>query len=261
MEVAAPAGSRWKRLFSGPRRREETQTALARVGQLVQSAESSGLAPEIENAHRILITRPDPAAAWEEFQRRSPEFYGLLGEIVQLAGEDHAAAGFLPTELIEQVARHPLDDSFRTVSLRGYQAFGARFALAQRRVIVGDEMGLGKTIQAIAVIAHLRSTGASRFLVACPASVLVNWTREIRERSALLAYRLHGPERAVNQRIWERDGGVAVTTLDSLHTLDVAPEVSVDQLIIDEAHFVKNPKPAAHGPWPPGRGASTGCSS
>jgi hypothetical protein len=91
VQVAAPTGSRWKRLFAGPRRREETQTALARVRRLVQAAESSGLAAGIENAHRILDTRPDLAAAWDEFQRRSPEFYGLLGEIVQLAGDDHAA--------------------------------------------------------------------------------------------------------------------------------------------------------------------------
>ena len=152
-----------------------------------------------------------------------------------------AAVGFLSAELIEQISAHPLDDSLRRVALRGYQAFGARFALARRRVVLGDEMGLGKTIQAIAVLAHLGSIGKQHFLVACPASVLVNWTREINERSALRAYRLHGAERDGNQRMWERAGGVAVTTLDSMHTLAVPAEVTVHQLVIDEAHYVKNP--------------------
>ena len=46
-----------------------------------------------------------------------------------------------------------------TASLRGYQSFGARFALVQRKVIIGDEMGLGKTVEALAVLAHLRSQG------------------------------------------------------------------------------------------------------
>lgn len=242
VQVAGPAGSRWKRFFSGRERRGEADAALAQVVRLVEGSVSSGLNAGVKDAYRVLANRPPPAAAWREFQSRSPEFYGLLGEIVQLGGDDHAAAGFLPAELVERIAAHPLDDSFSRVSLRGYQAFGARFALAQRRVIIGDEMGLGKTIQAIAVIAHLRSGGASRFLVACPASVLVNWTREVHERSALRAYRLHGPDRVMNQRAWERDGGVAVTTLDSLHALNVAPEIGVDQLIIDEAHYVKNPQ-------------------
>lgn len=158
-------------------------------------------------------------------------------------GEDsEAASGFLPAEVVESVNAHPLDDRFRRVSLHGYQAFGARFALARRRVIIGDEMGLGKTIQAIAAIAHLRATGHERFLVACPASVLINWTREIAERSELTAYRLHGPERAAEQAMWERLGGVGVTTVDSLHSLTVPEDIAIGLLVVDEAHYVKNPQ-------------------
>ena len=239
--TATAAGSRLRRIFSGNRRQDAAQAALVRLAQLVGWAGSSGLAASVYAANRILHDQPDPTAAWREFERRSPEFYGLLGEIVELGGDAEAAAGFLPAELVEQISSHPLDDSLRRVALRGYQAFGARFALARRRVVLGDEMGLGKTIQAIAVMAHLRATGKQRFLVACPASVLINWTREITERSRLHAYRLHGPERDVNQRMWERDGGVAVTTLDSMHTLVVPADVTVDQLVVDEAHYVKNP--------------------
>ena len=70
-----------------------------------------------------------------------------------------------------------------TVALRGYQSFGARFALVQRKVVLGDEMGLGKTIEALAVLAHLWATGATHFLVVCPPGVLVNWLREVAARS------------------------------------------------------------------------------
>ncbi|NED01851.1 ATP-dependent helicase, partial [Streptomyces sp. SID6648] len=81
-----------------------------------------------------------------------------------------AAQGFLPDDLAERVRDQHLDDTHRRVSLRGYQAFGARFALARRRVILGDEMGLGKTVQAIAALAHLAAGGRTHFLVVCPAS-------------------------------------------------------------------------------------------
>jgi superfamily II DNA or RNA helicase len=242
LPAAAPTGSRLRRMLSFGRRRSGAHDALASVEQLVESAGSTGLQRELDSARTALHRRHEPSAAWNDFERRSPEFYGLLGEIVELGEDTDAASGFLPTEVVDSVNAQPLDDRFRRVSLRGYQAFGARFALARQRVIIGDEMGLGKTIQAIAALAHLRATGHERFLVACPASVLINWTREITERSELSVYRLHGPERAVGQAMWERLGGVGVTTVDSLHTLTVPEDVRIGLLVVDEAHYVKNPQ-------------------
>ena len=37
----------------------------------------------------------------------------------------------------------------------GYQEFGVKYILHQKRVLLGDDMGLGKTIQAIAAMSHL----------------------------------------------------------------------------------------------------------
>lgn len=114
----------------------------------------------------------DESAAWVDFELRSAEYYGLLAELTERrgSGPDPAAAqGFLPEALAERVRAQDLDETHRRVSLRGYQSFGARFALAQRRVILGDEMGLGKTIQALAALAHLAAQGQRHFLVVCPA--------------------------------------------------------------------------------------------
>ena len=105
------------------------------------------------------------------------------------------------------------------VSLRGYQAFGAKFALLQRKAMLGDEMGLGKTIEALAAMCHLRSDGASHFLVVCPASVLVNWLHEIERHTDLAPTRLHGSDRELNFRVWLLRGGVGVTTFQSLNWL------------------------------------------
>ena len=67
-------------------------------------------------------------------------------------------------------------------------------------MIIGDEMGLGKTLQALAAMAHLAADGETHFLVVCPASVVVNWAREIAKHTRLTAYRLHGPNAPATAR-------------------------------------------------------------
>jgi len=127
-----------------------------------------------------------------------------------------------------------------TTVLRGYQAFGARFALAQQRAIIGDEMGCGKTVEAVAAMAHLRAEGERHFLVVCPASVLINWMREVRGHSTLRPYRLHGAGRDEQLLAWAGSGGVGVTTFESVRSITL-PRVRVAMLVVDEAHYVKNP--------------------
>lgn len=106
--------------------------------------------------------------------------------------------------------------------------------------MVGDEMGLGKTIEALAAICHVASEGGTHFLVVCPASVLVNWDHEIKNRTQLGRLRLHGAERDRAAQLWRRRGGVAVTTYDSLKALpDLG--IHVDVLVVDEAQYMKNP--------------------
>jgi superfamily II DNA or RNA helicase len=240
---ARPAGSWWRGLLSGRQRRDDAATAATELATLLDGDGDGG-----EAGMRLLIAqattdllRPaaDEVAAWIDFELRAAEYYNLLAELAAVEPHDRAAAeGFLPDELADRVRAQALDDTCRRVSLRGYQAFGARFALAQRRVILGDEMGLGKTIQAIAALAHLAAAGATHFLVVCPASVLVNWVREVEARSTLRAYRLHGAERAVARAEWAERGGVAVITYDGLGGLDGAPPLGM--LVVDEAHYVKN---------------------
>lgn len=240
--AAARPGRSWLRmLFVHGRRRDQVEAAVGRVAALVDRVNAQDLWGGLARAADA-VRRPAPAAevAWRDFERHSPEYYGLLGEVVDLRLDVNAAEGFLPADIIARVHEQQLDDRLRRVSLRGYQSFGARFALVQQRVILGDEMGLGKTIQAIAALAHLRARGHTHFLVVCPASVLINWTREITARSHLRAFPLHGADRAANLKRWVGAGDVAVTTFDSLRTLNIR-RVSVAMLVVDEAHFVKNP--------------------
>jgi SNF2 family DNA or RNA helicase len=93
------------------------------------------------------------------------------------------------------------------------------------------------------VLAHLAADGHSHFLVVCPASVLINWTREIGARSTLRALPVHGAERLEAYEEWRERGGVAITTYDMLHRLPTpdGEGTKPGMVVVDEAHYVKNP--------------------
>ncbi|WP_043684436.1 DEAD/DEAH box helicase [Streptomyces xylophagus] len=272
LPVARPASSRLLMALAGRRRRDGALAAVAELHELVADPAAKDVRLLIAQASTDLLRPPvSDIEAWVDFELRSAEYYSQLAEVDGHQPDLAASEGFLPAELAERVHAQPLDDTHRRVSLRGYQSFGARFALAQRRVVLGDEMGLGKTVQAIAALAHLAAEGHSHFLVVCPASVLINWTREIGARSTLRALPVHGPDRHEAYAEWGERGGVAITTFDTLHTLPTPADTSPKgrkprgerpwgerpwgekskgeaptgptpgMLVVDEAHYVKNP--------------------
>jgi superfamily II DNA or RNA helicase len=239
--VAAPAvAGRIRRLFMRGADKAIADAAAERVRERVDHAESSGLLQAARDIRAVTV--PSAAEVWRDFEQRSAEYYGLLGQVVPLGGDRAAAEGYLPADIVERINGQNLDTSRLSdgLRLRGYQSFGARFILVQRKVILGDEMGLGKTVQAIATMGHLAAQGATHFVVVCPASVLINWTREVARHSTLPVISLYGSGRARAAERWRREGGVAVTTFGSLNTL-VATPIAPALLVVDEAHYVKNP--------------------
>ena len=117
----------------------------------------------------------------------------------------------------------------------GYQKAGIKFALDRPAVLIGDEMGLGKTIQAIGVLNSLLD--ARRVLVICPASLKLNWARELSKWSV--------KERAievVNGKGFPEGDGVAIINYDILHKYaESLRSIEWDLLIADEAHYLKTP--------------------
>ncbi|OYN79552.1 DEAD/DEAH box helicase [Mycolicibacterium sphagni] len=192
----------------------------------------------ISNAHSSAVSG-DP---WDDFLTRPADYFALLAELGFITEDDEKTHGDLPTEIIQAVREFELKADHLTASLRGYQSFAARFALVQRKVIIGDEMGLGKTVEAIAVLTHLRAKGDHNFLVICPAAVVTNWVREITAKSKLPAHRLHGPDRQWAAKNWARNGGIAVTTFETLPWLTANVAVpTLGCVVVDEAHYIKNP--------------------
>lgn len=184
-------------------------------------------------------------AAYEDFRRNSAAYYALVEKLSGLGVADALVYNSIPAQLAAGISAEDLDlRSFRG-NLRLYQEFGARYILHQKKVLLGDEMGLGKTIQAIAAMAHLYSRDPQcHFLVVCPASVMINWCRELGKFSEIKTHFIHGRFWDVAFDQWKRDGGAAVTNYESMGKVAalVNNQMRLSLLVIDEAHYIKNPE-------------------
>ena len=142
-----------------------------------------------------------------------------------------------------------------------YQKEGIAYALEKKRCILGDEQGLGKTIEAIGL---LTATKAFPALVVCPASLKINWQRELRKFGGLNAVILDDKNRQTWHRCWQlhrKDGRplaeVFIVNYESLRKFFVQrikregrftlKSVEFDErkdmfrtIIIDESHKCKN---------------------
>ena len=114
--------------------------------------------------------------------------------------------------------------------------------LANDKFILADDMGLGKTTSA--VIASLE-TGAKKILIVCPASLKINWDREIKnytDRRVLI----------VEGRKWGSTFDFYIINYDIIknyHSTDKSEDsddykllvnAGFDLAIVDEAHYVSN---------------------
>jgi SWI/SNF-related matrix-associated actin-dependent regulator 1 of chromatin subfamily A len=99
-----------------------------------------------------------------------PEALGVLQEIREQAAR---AAGLVA---LSSATDAPLEVAGLGGELKPFQRAGVAYLLEQRRAFLADEQGLGKTIEALAT---LEADGAYPAIVVCPASLKLNWMREI----------------------------------------------------------------------------------
>lgn len=109
--------------------------------------------------------------------------------------------------------------------------------------ILADEMGLGKTIQAIALLSVIASQeSAAPALVVCPAGLVGNWMRELRQFAPWLRTACHhGAARSATTDGWTAPYDVVVTSYSTL-AIDRAGFAGVNWSIVigDEAQHIKN---------------------
>ena len=236
-----PLTSRFRWLFTSSEKKERALNALQQITYLVGEPTTIALVASARYGMNALENRsPQPV---EDFKKKSSDYYAILEEVTNVRPSTTANRHF-NQELLDRIQAQELDTSTIKATLRQYQSFGGKFALTQGRVIIGDEMGLGKTLQAISAIAHRSISGANRFLVVCPASVITNWIREVEARSELPIIKIHGDDHKTSLQRWVEVSGIGITTYDTLKSFEISEQqitaLGVDTVIVDEAHYIKN---------------------
>jgi SNF2 family DNA or RNA helicase len=126
-------------------------------------------------------------------------------------------------------------------TLRQYQLEGAHFLASHDMALLADGMGLGKTIQTAVALA-LNQTIFRRVLIVAPASLCLNWQRELKKWAPnLVVRRMIGDanDRAATYRLPIK---VLIASYEQIrsdiHRLDST--VIFDVAILDEAQRIKN---------------------
>ena len=109
-----------------------------------------------------------------------------------------------------------------------------------RRFILADDMGLGKTT--CTIIAALE-TGAKKILIICPASLKINWQREIENYSDRPVYISEGKK-------FSTESDFVIVNYDILKNFhdttdknkSLLDQSNFDLVILDEAHMISNPQ-------------------
>jgi SWI/SNF-related matrix-associated actin-dependent regulator of chromatin subfamily A-like protein 1 len=159
-----------------------------------------------------------------------PEALVVLQEIREL----HARAAGLVA--LSSATDAELDVPGLGGELKPFQRAGVAYLLEQRRAFLADEQGLGKTIEALAT---LEADDAYPAIVVCPASLKLNWMREIERwlpgRSAQALAGMGGD----NSPIPAAD--ITVVNYDILAARAQAlGEMAPRALVLDESHYCKN---------------------
>jgi SNF2 family DNA or RNA helicase len=190
-----------------------------------------------------LLTKP-PEKLWcEKLLCESDKAYHIWGRILD-AEQNHAM--WVPKAVIVQPEKkldRVIDYSkYEKRAPMDHQKVAIEKLLANDKFILADDMGLGKTTSA--VIATLES-GAKKILIVCPASLKINWKREIEnytDRRILI----------VEGRKWGSTFDFYIINYDIIknyHTTEESEDSEdykllvnekFDLAIVDEAHYISN---------------------
>lgn len=190
-----------------------------------------------------LLTKP-PEKIWcEKLLCESDKAYHIWGKIIDTE-QNHAmwipkAVIIQPEKKLDRIIDYSKYDKRAPME---HQKIAIEKLLANDKFILADDMGLGKTTSA--VIASLES-GSKKILIVCPASLKINWKREIEnytDRRILI----------VEGRKWGSTFDFYIINYDIIknyHTTDDSQDSEdykllvnekFDLAIVDEAHYISN---------------------
>lgn len=122
-----------------------------------------------------------------------------------------------------------------------HQKTGIEFLKQKKKAILADEMGLGKTRQAIIAA---KESNANGIIVVCPASLKINWQREIQEvfpedATMIMESKTNSGffELSETRKWWIINYDILEKQLEYIERM--IDEGKIDTLVLDEAHYIK----------------------
>lgn len=197
--------------------------ARARLGSIRGSTESWWVTIDGDSAETL------QALLAERPQLLGNSDSGDILNRVRLAAQHADAEAEL--ERLSEGSAGPTSIDGVTGTLRPFQGTAVQYATRARRTFIADEPGLGKTVEALA---SLEASQGFPALIACPASLRLNWLREaerwLPSRSARTVDRQGIP-----------DADLTVVSYNALHEVAGAfSERPLRALVLDESHYCKN---------------------
>lgn len=167
-----------------------------------------------------------------------PDALAVLQEI----REEHArAAGLVALSAATDGAFDDLIPPTLGGELKPFQRAGVSYLLERRRAFLADEQGLGKTIEALAAV---EAAGAYPAVVVCPASLKLNWLRELEHwlpGRSVQALSGNGGARRADADAGLADADVTIVNYDIVAArLDQLRALAPRALVLDESHYCKN---------------------
>ncbi|MFD3041354.1 SNF2-related protein [Mycolicibacterium senegalense] len=223
----------------------EADLPVKQLRRLMPRLRSNTASDQLLDSARGLLDRIDDARhrqgdPWVSYRADPRPIDQLLTEFASGTTDIDAAQGFFGAEVAALVEQTVLNRTLLRTELRGYQDFGARYALARERVLLCDDLGLGKTLQALAVAAHLAAAQLRHTLVVCQPNTGIHWAAETAKHTALRAIEIRGSERDARLENWKAAGGVAIVSYDTLARIKLPERPGL--VIVDEAHLLRDPK-------------------
>jgi SWI/SNF-related matrix-associated actin-dependent regulator 1 of chromatin subfamily A len=171
---------------------------------------------------------PVMAAQFSEFAEGDLKL--SLEDIKQQAIESMSSNSALSSNL-----KAPIPEG---LELYPFQEVGVGWLTRHKNTLLADSMGLGKTAQAIAVINSLDEI--SRVLIICPASLRLNWRKELAmwlTRTDLKIQVMQAKDK------WDDTANIVIINYDIIGRYTKEAKAKTwDLLVLDEAHYCRNPK-------------------
>jgi SWI/SNF-related matrix-associated actin-dependent regulator 1 of chromatin subfamily A len=183
--------------------------------------------PEKIYIEKLLVEKEKSYHIWGKFFEKDPltEFWVPKSSLIKTHNVEKVIVDYSKYD-----HRPPLD----------HQKEAVEKLAGSRRFILADDMGLGKTTATI--IAALE-TGAKKILIICPASLKINWQREIENYTDRPVYIAEGKK-------FSTESDFVIVNYDILknfHDMEKKDTSLLNQsefelVILDEAHMISNPQ-------------------